>query len=352
MTTLRETTHPSTKGGSSPGGKAVLPCVTCDVTLSDGELTFCAVGKSVTLTATGKPAGGTYAYASTDDAIATISGTGNKVTVTSIAEGSAVITVTYTPPECFNCQATTSVQVRTKVGALIVYGSGAELGNFKVFADHLKKKLEKTYPSRVLVEHIEDKDLFFQYLEGLEVDYCIKELHIFSHSFGAGLALNYHGTTGQERRANALRAATAAGTTLTYDEVVKAEISLLTDDYLRADILAKQAIYQSKLDAGGFIKIWGCNAGIDNWLYSDDAGPVYWSRLMLKNVPKPSIARATAHFFQRNTYGAQSGAHVEVKDAGVWITSQEYKEKHGSWPSGALEHRLHPDRGSYQEYAP
>ena len=291
-------------------------------------------------------------YTSSDNTIATVLGTGNRVTVTSVAEGSAIVNVTYTPPDCPDCQATANVRVRTKVGALIIYGRGADLGNFKVFADHLKKKLEKTYPSRVLVDNIEDKDLFFQYLEGLAVDYCIKEMHIFSHSFGAGLALNYHGSTGQQRRGNALQAAMSAGNTLTYEEVVNAEISLLTDDYLRTDILAKQAIYRSKLDSDGFIKIWGCNAGVESWSYSDDGGSVYWSRLMLKNTPKPSIAQATANFFKLKTYGAQSGSHVEVKEGGVWITSKEYKQKHGSWPSGTLEHRLHPDHGTYKEYTP
>jgi len=43
---------------------------------------------------------------------------------------------------------------------------------------------------------------------------------------------------------------------------------------------------------------------------------------------------------------------VEVRENGKWITSARYKETHGKWPSGKLEHRLQPDKGDYKPFLP
>lgn len=44
--------------------------------------------------------------------------------------------------------------------AVIVYGDGADLGNFKVFADSLKAELNKKYKKIILQYINRDTDLF------------------------------------------------------------------------------------------------------------------------------------------------------------------------------------------------
>ncbi len=70
------------------------------------------------------------------------------------------------------------------------------------------------------------------------------------------------------------------------------------------------------------------------------------------NTPKPSIAQAMAKYFDRKVYGATSGASIEVKHKKSWISSQQFKDSVGHWPSGTLPHRLVPDKGAYNEYLP
>ena len=96
------------------------------------------------------------------------------------------------------------------------------------------------------------------------------------------------------------------------------------------------------------------------WVYSDNgvtnpsdtSVAYYWRAFNEFNVPKPSIAQAFATFFNLKAYGASSGANIEVKHKANWISSQQYKNKVGHWPSGNLSHRLVPDKGVYNEYTP
>ena len=89
------------------------------------------------------------------------------------------------------------------------------------------------------------------------------------------------------------------------------------------------------------------------WVYSDggvvdpkDTSVAYcWCAFNEFNIPKPSIAQAIAKFFNRKVYGAKSGANIEVMHNKKWISSQQYKDKVGHWPSGTLHHRLVPDKG-------
>lgn len=109
-----------------------------------------------------------------------------------------------------------------------------------------------------------------------------------------------------------------------------------------------------------FLKVWGCNSGIRNWVYSDNGVtdpsetrvPYYWRALNERNVPKRAVAQALAWYFKRTVYGASSGAHIEVLHHGHWVSSARYKAGAGQWPSGSLVHRLHPDRGEYHAYRP
>lgn len=148
---------------------------------------------------------------------------------------------------------------------------------------------------------------------------------------------------------------------VTYTEVVKTETGALqTDDFKLGGIAKNKASYQKKFSATAFIKIWGCNSAVRGWVYSDggivdpnDASkPYYWRAFNEHNTPKPSIAQTMAKFFNRKVYGANSGASIEVKFDKKWISSQQYKDKVGHWPSGTLPHRLVPDKGAYSEYLP
>ena len=82
------------------------------------------------------------------------------------------------------------------------------------------------------------------------------------------------------------------------------------------------------------IKIWGCNSGIGNWIYSDEdergnqvhdldapASYYYWRALNEQNRPTPSIAQAFANYFQVSTYGATSGSSIQVLHQGRWIAT-------------------------------
>jgi len=93
--------------------------------------------------------------------------------------------------------------------------------------------------------------------------------------------------------------------------------------------------------ASAFAKIWGCNSAVADWYYN--ASDPYWGALNYKRNPKPSMAETFAQFAGVVTYGANSGSHIEVNDSRIWITSAEYKIKHGQNPSGSIPNRLQPD---------
>jgi hypothetical protein len=238
-------------------------------------------------------------------------------------------------------------------GALIIYGRGAELGDFSIFARSLQENLKKTYRNHIIVKHIEKKKDFFNYLETTSFKFYVKELHIFSHSFGAGLALGYRSQEGRNSRMRVYQNALNEGRSVTYEEVLKAEVGIIfTDDLINFDKTKQTKIRKifSKQDA--FIKIWGCNAGVAGWIYTDDPGQYYWQALNTKNTPKPSIAKAIASFFNVKVWAAYSGSHIEVFFDKKWITTDEYKRQYGSYPPGNLPHRLHPDKGDYKAYEP
>ncbi|WP_444996429.1 hypothetical protein [Aliikangiella sp. IMCC44359] len=244
--------------------------------------------------------------------------------------------------------------------AIIVYGDAGELGSFKIFSDNLKEELSKKY-KKVIVQHVNRDIAFFNLIKSVGAKEEIAELHIFSHSIGAGIFLGYKDTSIASNRIALWRMAEKNRRKVTYHEVVRTETGAIqTDDFVSGALIKQKALLQKKFSKKSFIKIWGCNSGIDGWVYSDNgvvdpkdnSEAYYWRAFNEFNKPKPSIAKAFAKFFNLKVYGAKSGASIEVQFNKKWISSQQYKDKIGHWPSGSLPHRLVPDKGSYYEYLP
>jgi len=217
----------------------------------------------------------------------------------------------------------------------------------------------------VVIRHITLKDDFFRLIETFTTAFVgtIAELHIVSHSIGAGLFPGYHVPSIDEYRRNKLLKVIVAKRRITYEEVVDTEIgAILADDFLKPTVRGKAAKFRQAFAPAATIKLWGCNSGVANWRYSDNGEtdpnvhdeqiPFYWRALNLRNTPKPAVAQAFADFFQRRTFGATSGAHVEVLHQGHWVKSAQYRSEVHKWPSPRLVHRLHPDRGQYRTYEP
>ena len=241
----------------------------------------------------------------------------------------------------------TSVSKSTEPSVLIFYGNGAELGDFSIYAESLKNELLSSYSdSNVqIIKSFNRNELVNGLIScGLK---NIKEIHIFSHSAGAGLFLGYHIESYVIQREDFLY----SNPNPTYEEVVDNEISALLTDHLITTYSSIQIQIRALLKNVNFVKLWGCNAGVSNWHY-DSTNP-YWNALNLKNTPKPSIAKCIATYIQKTVYGAKSGSHVEYKISGKWISGFEYARKYKKpYPSDYESIRLHPDRGDYFKFAP
>ena len=252
--------------------------------------------------------------------------------------------------------------------AVVIYGRGAEIGDFKQFADDLVTlELDAFKRAKTLaLKSIEFRDDFFDYLNTWDAAHKIKQLHIFSHSIGAALFLGYkHPTVSAERQTviNGLGARNAG-----YLEVLRTERgAVFSDDLLRSPYDGYGAALQAKFAAGAFIKIWGCNAGVQDWRYSDPvdaagtrwtsdnnaaAQVYYWRALNELNMPKPSLSQAFADYFQVQVKGALSGANIEVKQNGKWISSDAYKKQVGHYPGPSKILRLQPTKGTYNDFSP
>lgn len=246
--------------------------------------------------------------------------------------------------------------------ALIFYGRGGDLGNFEVFATSLGAQLGRA-GQKVKILRIERRDEFFGQLLSPPVapGEEISALHVFAHSIGGGLFLAYGDTSLNDAREKAVAAATASRSRVSYLDLLNLEAgAVFSDDLLREPYLTYGPSIRRYLARKATVKIWGCNSGVTGWLYQDNGvvdprnftQPYYWRALNERNMPKPSIAQALATYLQRTVYGASSGSHIEVLHRGEWVTSSRYKATVGQWPSGALVHRLNPDRGKYDAYHP
>lgn len=242
-------------------------------------------------------------------------------------------------------------------GAVIIYGRGGKLGDFEVFVRWLKKQaLSDVYGDNIAVEHIERKKEFLDCLTDAKRAFVINELHIFSHSFGTGLSLAYDDPDLEDERHQWIRKNIDdyySNNKLDelYDAIIAREIGILfIDDLLYIpDETTKKKLQNLFHSDDSFIKIWGCNAGSEEWIYEPNP---YWGALNHKHMPKLSIAHAFANACKVRTLGATSGSHVEVLNQGIWITSRHYKNAYGSYPSSTLPQRLKPDVGDYVAFLP
>lgn len=250
---------------------------------------------------------------------------------------------------------------------LLLHGRGGDLGNFKAFSDSHRKSLERSDKDAVIVqESTERARRLREVLETWPIDRKIKELHIWSHSIGAGLFLGYQDPVLASERNSRVALAQAAGRNLTFDEVREGETgALFTDDLLASPYLATKSLVSPKFAKDALIKLWGCNAAVEGWIYGDSlpdgsatSDPAdkravyYWRALNERNQPKPSIAQALADFFGVKVFGASSGSNIQVDVDGKWMATDAYKKKFTRYPPGTLPHRLHPTRGDYAPYAP
>jgi hypothetical protein len=254
----------------------------------------------------------------------------------------------------------------------VVYGNGADLGNFKFFADDLKTmSLGKKYKTVSIVPAM-TRDAFFAAVESFGARQSIAELHIFTHAWGGGLAFGYDSAETNSKRASVAAEKRRLKKRVTYTEFLSAEYGILfTDNLVTGPYSSKRASLQKLFSPFATIQIWGCNSGISNWEYSDsnlDGSPLYdpavqpdpsneangfwWRVLNTQNVPKPSAAQAVADFFGRPVRGALSGSSVQVFHKKTWISSSAYKKATTRWPGESQLLQLKPDKGSYVEFKP
>lgn len=250
-----------------------------------------------------------------------------------------------------------------QMGALVIYGRGAELGNLKFFADDLKTTELAKYGDNIQIRNVERRDDFFRLL--LKPPIIMRELHIFSHSIGGGLFLGYKDKTLADERSKIVDS--KRGGKANYFSVLNVEKgAIFTDDLIRAPYIGYREAIRSRFAADAKIKIWGCNSGVAGWLYGDeDAGGnqvydinapaeyYYWRALNEYNLPKPSIAQAFADYFRIPTLGAGSGANIQVLHRGRWMPKPEFLKAARRKSVGEPDVlRLAPDRGDYNEYKP
>ena len=93
-------------GAGTPAASPVQHCASCTVTLTPADIKICGAGSTSVITAVGTPAGGTYSFSSSNASRASLSGTGDRGTITAVAQGRAVVKVIYNVSGCPPCEAT------------------------------------------------------------------------------------------------------------------------------------------------------------------------------------------------------------------------------------------------------
>ena len=154
-------------------------------------------------------------------------------------------------------------------------------------------------------------------------------------------------------------------------EVLRTEQGgVLTDDLIRPPYSSYRDEIRKNFDKNAKIKIWGCNSGVSNWIYSDPTSETdhdaatgdpdapalyyYWRSLNEINTPKPSIAQAFADYFNVTTYGAGSGSSIQIlyKGKWMWADKKNLKAIGRRYVGEADVLRLEPTGGVYYEYKP
>jgi len=183
--------------------------------------------------------------------------------------------------------------------AVILYGRGGSLGNFEIFSRDIVRRLKDGTAAKpagsfdqslIFQENVERRQIFFNYLSDppFKDRHKIKELHILSHSIGAGLFLAYQDPAAAQLRDDAIQKANKLLKRVDYDTAVATEVgAILVDDFIRAPFSGMKTKIRSRFAKDAFIKIWGCNAAIKGWVYSDNSVtdpndtsvPYYWRAL-------------------------------------------------------------------------
>jgi hypothetical protein len=125
--------------------------------------------------------------------------------------------------------------------ALLLYGNGADLGNFKFFADDLSSQLvrkKKFDTTSILIKETLNRRTFFDAIKAVPAGTKIKALHVFSHSIGGGLYVGYKLQVSKDVRAAAFARSSKLGRRITYQEVLAAGIGGAID----------LAMYVAKID--------------------------------------------------------------------------------------------------------
>jgi hypothetical protein len=119
-------------------------------------------------------------------------------------------------------------------GALILYGNGAELENFKFFADDLATNLAKKYKrENIKSMYVYRGADFLNQIASHDVSkWQIKELHVFPHFIGGGLMLGYYDRTIESLRRALLTTSDGTLRKPNYTEVVHTEIGAILTDHL------------------------------------------------------------------------------------------------------------------------
>lgn len=114
MSDEKPPTQPNAGSGSgTPPNTPSQECKACAVTLNPKDIKICGANKTKEVTAAGTPGGGSYSFKSSDTAVASVTGSGEKGTIKGVKQGTAVITVTYTVAGCTPCTDTVNVKVCT-----------------------------------------------------------------------------------------------------------------------------------------------------------------------------------------------------------------------------------------------
>lgn len=261
------------------------------------------------------------------------------------------------------------ILIMKNTGALLIYGRGGKLGDFKQFGDDLvARELKRKYGSRISAFRAERRHAFFDAIS--KAPWQIAELHVFSHSIGASLMLGFGDFSLQSGRENIVKKYSPFP--VPQREVLDTEKgAVFVHDFVRGPYQGLQNTLRKRFASNAFIKIWGCNAAVKGHVFTDvltrnaamqataytaspdvAVGEIYYWRALNGPTDSPSIAVTLSRYFNVPVYAAGSGAHIEVDLKGRWVKPSVFKSATGHGPYEPDDIRLHPDRGEYDRYAP
>jgi hypothetical protein len=227
----------------------------------------------------------------------------------------------------------------------------------------LRGTCAKKYGFGIKAYWAERRDAFFDAL--MKAPAPIGEVHLFVHSFGGALVLGYQDRALGDQRDMIM--AMYRGRPTPQQVVLNTEKGILfVHDLFRGPYAGLRDSLRRKFAPGAFLKIWGCNAGLEGHVYSDThtisidpliidyttspdfriGDEFYWRAL--NSTRLPSIAQALASWLNIPVIAARSGAHIQASMHGRWTSAARL-----SRPIVERDDiRLHPDRGDYVQFKP